>query len=322
MISKDISLRALEVFEVVARTGSVARSAEELGLSLPAVSQQLRNLETSVGRPLLDHSRRPMALTAAGQTFQKRTTELMRLLRQALTEASVLELSHVGQLRLGVIDDFDNHVTPELTIALAGALTNCDFRLHTRPSHELCEMAAAGTLDVAVAASPEGGIGGLVEYPLLSDPFLLIVPRGFVLDRAHPALSLTSLPFLRYDRNQMIGRQIEARLRRLRLELPNRFELGSNPAINALVANGGGWAVTTALSYMRSERFHDRIDVHPLPFAAFSRTISLFSSANWIPGAAAELAGTVRRLLSGGFVGPTRERFPWIADQVQVLDES
>jgi DNA-binding transcriptional LysR family regulator len=284
MISKDISLRALEVFEVVARTGSVARSAEELGLSLPAVSQQLRNLETSVGRPLLDHSRRPMALTAAGQTFQKRTTELMRLLRQALTEASVLELSHVGQLRLGVIDDFDNHV--------------------------------------AVAASPEGGIGGLVEYPLLSDPFLLIVPRGFVLDRAHPALSLTSLPFLRYDRNQMIGRQIEARLRRLRLELPNRFELGSNPAINALVANGGGWAVTTALSYMRSERFHDRIDVHPLPFAAFSRTISLFSSANWIPGAAAELAGTVRRLLSGGFVGPTRERFPWIADQVQVLDES
>jgi DNA-binding transcriptional LysR family regulator len=322
VISKDISLRGLEVFEVIARTGSVARTAEEMQMSLPAVSQQLRNLEDSVGQPLMDHGRRPMQLTAAGRMFRKRTEEVLRQLRQAMAEANVLELGHLVQLRLGVIDDFDTHVTPELTAVLAGALKDCEFRLHTRPSHELCEMAAARRLDVAVAASPDGGIAGLTEYPLLADPFILIVPRGFAFDPADPGAALSDLPFLRYGREQMIGRQIELQLHRRRLTFANRFELDSNPAIHALVGHGSGWAVTTVLSYLRSQRFHDRIDAHPLPFAAFVRTISLFSPLDWIPNAAAELAQTFRGLLRSGVVAPARERFPWLGGQLAVLDDS
>lgn len=320
MISKDISLRGLEMFEVIARTGSVARTAEETGMSLPAVSQQLKNLEDSVGRPLVDHSRRPMQLTPAGRAFRARTDEILRLLRRALIEAGAMDLSNVTQLRLGVIDDFDTLVIPDLTATLAGALANCEFRLHTRPSHELCEMAAARLLDVAVAASPEGGIEGLTEFPLLNDPFILIAPRGFALDPADPEAALAGLPFLRYERSQMIGRRIEAHLRRLRLNFANRFELGSNPAINALVGTGRGWAITTVLSFLRSTRFHEQIDVHPLPFAPFARTISLFSSQDWIPGAAAELAGTLRRLLEPLVAQPARERFPWLGDQIRVLE--
>ncbi|MCR8724186.1 LysR family transcriptional regulator [Frigidibacter sp. ROC022] len=319
MISKDITLRGLQIFEVVARTGSVAKTAQELGMSLPAVSQQLRNLEDSVGRSLLDHGRRPMLLTPAGTAFLKRTEDILRSLRRALTEASVLDLSHVPQLRLGVIDDFDNHVTPELAAALAGTLADCEFRLHIRPSHELCELARARMLDVVVAAAQVGGIEGLEEYPLLADPFMLIVPRGFALDRAEPMQSLSALPFLRYDRNQMIGQQIEAQLRRLNLNLPNRFELGSNPAITALVAHGSGWAVTTALSYLRSGQFHDRVEALPLPFEPFSRTISLFAAFDWITGAASELAGTLRRLLMSEVMPAMHEHLPWAAPQMRVL---
>lgn len=319
MISKDISLRGLEIFSVIARTGSVARTAEELAMSLPAVSQQLRSLEDSVGRPLLDHSRRPMVLTAAGRAFHRRTEEVLRQLRQALSEASLLDLRKVTQLRLGMIDDFDNQVTPDLTTALAAALSDCEFRLHVRPSHELCEMAVARQLDVAVAASPEGGLAGLTEHPLIGDPFVLIVPRGHRVDPAAPWAALRALPFLRYDHGQMIGQQIEAYLRRLRLSFPNRFELGSNPAILALVAQERGWAITTLVSYLRSVRFHDRIDVHPLPQPAFARTISLFAAEDWIPDAAADIAQTIRGLLTASVVAPARERFPWLADSLAVL---
>jgi DNA-binding transcriptional LysR family regulator len=320
MISKDISLRGLEVFESIGQTGSIAKTAEAMKMSLPAISQQLRKLEEAVGRPLVDHARRPMQLTAAGRLFLHHTHDALRSLRQAQNEARVLDLSHLTQLRLGVIDDFDNSVTPELATTLASTLTNCEFRLHTRPSHELFQMARDGQLDVAVASSPEGGMANLVEYPLMTDPFVMIVPRGTVLDPSRPLASLAALPFLRYDREQMIGRQIETQLRRMRISLPSRFELGSNPTVNALVGYSRGWAITTALSYLRSSRFHDRIDVHALPFAAFSRTISLFASEDWIEGAAVELAGTFRTMLRSQVLPQAQARFPWLAERLAVIE--
>ena len=59
---KGISLKSLETFEVMARTGSLSDAAEEVGLSVPAASQQLRNLSLAVGVELIDTRRRPIGL--------------------------------------------------------------------------------------------------------------------------------------------------------------------------------------------------------------------------------------------------------------------
>ena len=63
MLMKGVTLRGLEVFEALAESGSVAKAAEGTGLSQPAVSQQMRNLEGALGVDLVDHGRRPMRLT-------------------------------------------------------------------------------------------------------------------------------------------------------------------------------------------------------------------------------------------------------------------
>ena len=63
LLIKGVTLRGLEVFEALASTGSVAQAADMTGLSQPAVSQQLRNLESALGTELVDHSRRPMRVT-------------------------------------------------------------------------------------------------------------------------------------------------------------------------------------------------------------------------------------------------------------------
>ena len=60
MLMKGVTLRGLEVFEALAKSGSVAQAADITGLSQPAVSQQLRNLEKALGSDLVDHGRRPM----------------------------------------------------------------------------------------------------------------------------------------------------------------------------------------------------------------------------------------------------------------------
>lgn len=69
MLIKGMTLRGVEVFEVLAKNGSVAKAATLTGLSQPAVSQQLRNLESALGTELLDHSKRPMQLTPPVLSF-------------------------------------------------------------------------------------------------------------------------------------------------------------------------------------------------------------------------------------------------------------
>lgn len=69
MIQKGITLRGLEVFEAIARTGTVARASEITGLSPAAVSQHLKQLETALGQDLMDRSHRPLQPTAAGRQF-------------------------------------------------------------------------------------------------------------------------------------------------------------------------------------------------------------------------------------------------------------
>ena len=83
MLAKGVTLRGLEVFEALAATGSVAQAAELTGLSQPAVSQQLRNLETALATELIDHGKRPMLLTPAGQNFLSRTEDALAQVRLA-----------------------------------------------------------------------------------------------------------------------------------------------------------------------------------------------------------------------------------------------
>lgn len=83
-------LRLLSVFETVHRTGGVKHAASELNVSLPAVSQALRHLETHVGTPLFDRSTRPAGLTDAGHILLKAVIENRDRLQEALEEIAAL----------------------------------------------------------------------------------------------------------------------------------------------------------------------------------------------------------------------------------------
>ncbi|SPH18011.1 HTH-type transcriptional activator CmpR [Defluviimonas aquaemixtae] len=319
MLGKGITLRALELFETIAQTGTVAEAARRMKMSLPAASQQLSNLETAIGCTLFDRAHRPLKLTAAGRVFLFRAREALSQIRQAQTELTVLDISHLKSLRLGMIDDFDSQITPDLVVALAKNLKNCEFRLTTAPSHEAIEMLVSRALDVAVAARPQDAVPGMREYGLLRDPYVLAVPKGFALPRRRELDALAKLPFLRYDRGTLMGRQIEAHLARHDLTPLDRFEIDSNQSIMALVANGTGFSITTPLALLRARIFLDQVDLHPLPLAAMSRTISLFAPTDQAGDSAAEIARTLRTIMTTRLVGPAKDLAPWLGDAFVVF---
>lgn len=319
MLTKGITLRGLEVFDALAESGSVASAAHTTGLSQPAVSQQLRNLETAIGTALVDHGKRPMVLTPAGRSFLVRTQSALHELRRAQSELAVMDLTHLSTLNMGIIDDFDNDMTPRLVGILADSLTKCRFKLVTAPSHEINAAMIEGRLHIAILASMGDATDNATEYPLVRDPFVIVAPTGAVPEGAEVMRSLKDLPFLRYDREQMIGRQIEAHLARQDLHFPERFEIGSHPSLMSLVGRRTGWTITTPLGYMRARRIHHKLSVHPLPFEGFSRTISLYASSDWADTVPRDVAQTVRHLVQDQIIDPACAELPWLANELRVI---
>ncbi|SMO77037.1 LysR family transcriptional regulator [Ruegeria faecimaris] len=312
MVMKGLTLRGLEVFEALARTGSVAQAAEITGLSQPSVSQQLRNLEKALGTDLVDHGRRPMRLTQAGRSFLARAEVVLAELQMAQSELTVMDLGHLTTLSIGLIDDFDNDLTPRLATLLADSLTRSKFKLITLPSLNLFAELEAQRLHMAVSAHSGEVLKGVIEYPLVQDPFILVTPKGV-------GNSIQDLPFLRYARDQLISRQIEAHLARQQMEFEERFEIGSHQALMAMVAQGLGWAITTPLGYMRATRFHDGMEAHPVPFGDFARTISLFTRSDWSDQVPKEVADMIRRLMRTQIVDPAVAQVPWLGGQLKVM---
>lgn len=321
MQTADISVRRLELFQTAASTGSVQAAAAESGLSVSTVSHHLRKLEEQLGTSLLDHSRRPMVLTPAGAVFLKYSAEALRLIRKAQAEATGGSLTGTRHLRLGLIEDFDSDIAPELAVALADAMPGCGFSHHTRVSHEILELLRSRKLDLGLAAQPAAVPAGLREMPLLRDPFVLAVPAESALPPEDFLSGAAPEPFLRYSPQQIIAGQIEAQLRRLKVALPQRFEIESNQTMMAMIAAGSGWAVTTPLCYVRARRFHGKVRLNPFPGKGFARYLSLFAAEECPEAAARLVEASLRNLISLRALQPAHSAMPWLQDMFRLLDD-
>lgn len=320
MIKRGITLRGIEVFEALARCGSIAQAAALTGLSQPAVSQQIGNLEAAIGVALVDHSRRPMRLTAAGENFLRRTNAALGQLRLAESELTVMDLADLSDLSLGVIDDFDNDLTPRLVTLLADNMTGCRFRMISDGSKGLIQAVQDKTLHIAIAATIGDAKEGLLEVPLAREPFIVIAPASQTQSVQELLGGQSGLPFLKYEANQLIANQIDNHLTRGNITLTSQFEIGSHLALMAMVARGIGWAITTPFGYARAERFHAQITARALPAPSLSRQISLFAGVDWTGTVPQDIAGTMRQLLQTHMVAPTLAQLPWLSGSLHILE--
>jgi len=315
----NVSTRALEVFATLASTGSLQDTARALGMSASTASQQIRKLEAALGYTLIDHARRPLEPTQAGYTYLVHVREALGHLRQGAIAASLTDLASLQRLRLGIIDDFDSEVSPRLIATLVRTLARCELSLLTAPSNHILTELAAGTLDFGVAARPDETSGGIVEAPLLRDPFVIAVPRGKLSGPPSSLQELAELPFLRYGEQHFLGRQIAAELAWRRLTLPGRISLDSNQAMFGLIAAGEGWTITTPLGFSSARRFRNRVELHPLPFTGFTRVISLYRADGWSDDVLAIIAGSLRESLRERIVEPNIASRPWLADALTTV---
>jgi len=317
-----ITLWAVEIFIATADEGSISAAARRVGASASAVSQQLSNLESALGATLLDRSTRPVNLTPAGAMFRRRAHVILNEAAQARAELASSDLSTLTRFRLGMIEDFDADVTPALLSDMASELSHCQFLLETGASHKLFDLLDARALDVIVAADMGAAASWMEVHPLIEEPFIAAVPKGLIskgIEGPDFLDALGKLPLIQYTARHVMGRQIAAHLARQNLRLAQRFELDSYHAIMSMVAQRAGWTILTPLGFLRAQRFHDGVDLFPLPFAPLSRTISLHARRDVLGDMPAEVAKRLRILLQQLIIEKARARMPWLGDSLRLL---
>lgn len=314
-----ITLWGIEVFMAAADERSISAAAKRLGASPSAVSQQLTNLESAVGATLLQRNARPIRLTPAGEIMHRRAQAILNEAAQARAELAMADLSQLTRFRLGMIEDLEADVTPQLLTHMATELKTCQFLLETGASHHLYDQLDARALDVIVAAELGAESDWVEVHPLMREGFVVAAPRGRI-DRDVDVLrQLKHMPMVQYTQRHYMGRLVNAHLARQNLTLTHRFEIDSYHAILALVGQGTGWTILPPLALMRARRFSDQIDVMELPFEPLSRTISLTARKGILQDMPARVSETLRPILQTSIVDPAITQHPFLKDMIKVF---
>jgi len=150
MQQEPYEIRQLRYFLEVADAGSFSRAAKRLGVSQPAVSQQLRDLETGVRAVLLQRRGKRTSLTPAGLLFQEHARAILRQIDQSLQELGGEPGELHGTLRVGVIPYLDVALMPKLLGLFSGEHPGIDLSVLEISSTEIEKELEEGRMDVGL----------------------------------------------------------------------------------------------------------------------------------------------------------------------------
>ena len=316
-----LTLRNIEIFIAAIEEGSVAAAARRLDTSPSSISQHLSNLEQDLGITIIDRTKRPLALTPAGVLFRRRAGNILNEATLARAELAAADYTALTHLSLAMIDDFEPDVTPALIASLATEMPDCHIVLQTGASHDNLAALESRAVDMCIAADPDTPESWMEIFPLLNEPFVLLTPKDLLKQDLPVLPQLLDKPFIRFPRNQVVGRMIEARLTAEKISLQQKFEIDSYQSIMAMVAQGTGWAIAPPMCYLRAQRFQAQVEMSPLPFEGLARRISLFARKDTLDTMPKGIATRLSTLIEDALIKSTIIHHPWLKEGFRRLAE-
>ncbi|MYT40406.1 LysR family transcriptional regulator [Streptomyces sp. SID8356] len=182
-----IEARHLRVLRAVATTGSFSAAARELGCTQPAVSQQMKALESSAGTTLLIRTGREMRLTQAGEALVRHASGILAGLTAAEEEVAAIAGLRAGRVRLVSFPSGSSTLVPGALAALRAEHPGTRVSLVEAEPPRSVDLLRDGDCDIALAFR-YGASGGewddMVVRPLLTDRLIGLVPEGHRLAEA------------------------------------------------------------------------------------------------------------------------------------------
>jgi LysR family transcriptional regulator, low CO2-responsive transcriptional regulator len=181
---KNATLRQLRVFASVARHLSFIRAAEELKLTAPAVSMQVKELETEVGLPLFNRTSRQVSLTMVGEYVLSHTQRVLGAMRDAEDLVARFRGLQTGPLDVGMVSTA-KYFLPRLLAQFRHDHPGIEIRLQVANNRaEIVTLMQQGDIELAIMGRPPKG------WPTRAEPFAM-----------HPHVLVTAIdhPFTRME---------------------------------------------------------------------------------------------------------------------------
>ena len=237
---KNVTLRQLRVFASAARHLSFARAAEELHLTPPAVSMQIKELEAEVGLTLFDREGRSVSLTTTGEYFVSHARRVLAALKDAEDTVARFKGLTGGQLTVGLVSTAQ-YFLPGLLARFRAEHPHVDLKLRVGNREQLAALMQGNEVDLAVMGRPPR------EWATRAEPFAMH-PHVLVTAPDHPftrtervsAAALAREPFIVREPGSGTRAALQEYLDGFHLHVRMVMEMNSNETIKQTVMAGLG----------------------------------------------------------------------------------
>jgi len=240
---KQATLHQLKVFEAAARHSSFTRAAEELFLTQPTVSMQVKQLTKAVGLPLFEQVGKRLYLTEAGQELFATCREIFEQLSQFEMKVADLKGLKQGQLRLAVITTA-KYFIPRLLGPFCQLYPGIDISLQVTNHSGILERLKENLDDLYIMSQlPEHF--DVNCHPFLENPLVVLAPSDHPLaDEKNISLQrLSEEPFIVREPGSGTRTAVQKLFDEQGISLKVKLELGSNEAIKQAITGGLGISV-------------------------------------------------------------------------------
>jgi len=243
-LDRAVTLRQLRTFKTVADLRSFSAAAQRLKLSQPSVSYQVKELEETLGVPLLDRLGKRVQLTEAGSILYGYARRMLDVLDEASVAIEEVRGMHRGSLRVGASTTVGIYILPAALGAFKKLHPGLVISLEIGTRDRVQEQVLRNELDLAVVGpalkDPE-----LAIMPFLSDELIVVAPSGhpFAGKRGLTLKELSAEPFVMREAASGSRASFEKAARKAGAKMTMAMELGSNGAIKHAVESGLGLAV-------------------------------------------------------------------------------
>ncbi|MFC0169384.1 LysR substrate-binding domain-containing protein [Pseudoduganella danionis] len=234
------SFRQLQALVLVARHESVARAADALHVTQPAISLQIRTLEENAGMALTRKVGRNIQLTAAGEVMVAFSERILRLWEQAGDELAALQGVTSGTLRIGAVTTAE-HLLPPMLVPFTLERPDVRLKLQVGNRAEIVQMLARHEIELAIMGTPPRELrtnaAKFARHPMAfvaSPNHLLMKKKKLTLNDVLGANLLVR------ERGSGTRTAVERLLREAGHPLEFGSEVSSNEAIKRMVAAGLG----------------------------------------------------------------------------------
>jgi DNA-binding transcriptional LysR family regulator len=237
----NLTFRQLRVFVEVAQQGSMARAAEALQLTPPAVSMQIKEVETQVGLPLFDRTGRAVRLSTAGEYFLVHARRLLAALKDADQAMARLKGIERGLLTVGMVSTA-KYFVPQLLARFQDDHRGVEVKLTVAASREqLVQLLQAGEVDLSIMGRPPRELVARAQS-FAAHPLVFVAAPSHPLAgrRGLPVAALTDLPMILREHGSGTRNHLDTFLAEQRFTPRVAMELASNETIKQAVIAGLG----------------------------------------------------------------------------------